>query len=101
MGGLALFLQLLTLGGMVAVSVWGWQHLDPSTRIRARAGATGLDWTMSKKTALVLSPAIGLLVVLGTLAVPDSNGDGIGWLGLAVLVIFFLAHQSSVRRAAR
>lgn len=53
---------------------------------------------MNKKTALVLSPAIGLLVVLGTLAVPDSNGR---WLGFAVLVIFFLAHQSSVRRAAR
>ena len=101
MGALAMLLQLLALGAMVATSVWGWQHLDPETRIRARAGTTGLDWTMSKKTSLVLTPAIGVLVVLGSLSVPESNGDGIRWLGLAVLIIFLLAHRSSVRRAAR
>ena len=89
--------QVVTLIVMIAVSYWGWKNIDPETRIRARD--INEDATMrSKTTALVWTPAIGLLVVLGTLAVGDST---IGSLGLALLVIFLLAHWATVKRAAR
>ena len=102
MDALPLVLQVVTLAAMVAASLWGRTHIDPQTRIRARAGATGIDWTMSKNTALVTSPVIGLIVVLGTLAARgDAEESTIAWLGLSVLVIFLLAHWSSVKRAAR
>ena len=102
MDALPLVLQVITLAAIVATSAWGSRHIDDEARIRARAGATGLDWTMSKKATLVLSPVVGVIVLLGTSAARDSaNEDTIGWLGLAVQVIFLLAHWSSVRRAAR
>ena len=87
------------MAAMVAASLWGRTHIDPVTRIRARAGPTGIDWTMSKTTALVLSPVMGLIVLLGTLSMRD--GDPASWLGLAVMIIFLFAHWSSVKRAAR
>jgi hypothetical protein len=94
--------QVLALFGMVAVSLWGWKHISPETRIRARTGTTGLDYTMSKKTALVFPPLIGSLVVIGTFALRDSpNSDTVASLGLAIIVIYLLAHWSSTKRAAR
>ena len=94
--------QVLALLGMVAVSIWGWKHIDPETRIRARAGTSGIDWTMSKKTALVSTPLIGLVVVIGSFATRDSpRGEMGAALGLAVIVIYLLVHWSSIRRAAR
>jgi hypothetical protein len=102
MTDLLLGAQVLVFFGMVAVSLWGWKHLPPEARVRARAGTTGLDWTMSKKTALVSTPLIGLLVVVGTFALRDSpDSDAIASLGLAVIVIYLLVHWSSTKRAAR
>jgi hypothetical protein len=61
-----------------------------------------MDFTMSRNTALLLSPLIGLLVVLSTLALSDSPNRGtIAGLGLPVMLIFLLAHRSSTKRAAR
>ena len=89
--------QVVTVIAMAAVSYWGWKNIDPETRIRARDISE--DSTMrSKTTALVWTPAIGLVVLLGTLAVGD---DTIAALGLPILVIFLLAHWSVVKRAAR
>ena len=94
--------QLLALIAMVAVSVWGRKHIDDETRIRARLSATGFDYTMSKNTTLIYTPLIGLLIVSGTLAVLDSDApETIASVGLAIMVIFLLAHWSSVKRAAR
>ena len=57
---------------------------------------------MSKTTTLVLTPLIGLLVIIGTLGVRDSPSRVTGaWLGVAVMVIFLWVHWYSVRRAAR
>jgi hypothetical protein len=93
--------QILVLLIMIGVSYWGWRNIDPETRIRARDISE--DSTMrSKTTALIWSPVIGLVVLLGTLAVGDSSGrDTIAALGLAVVVIFLLAHWATVKRAAR
>lgn len=96
---LFVLLQGLALAGMVAVSAWGWTHIDPHTRIRVRT--ISFDWTISKKTALVLTPLIGSAVVLATLGSDPPNRDTIEPLGLAVSIVFLLAHWSSVRRAAR
>lgn len=87
---------------MIAVSVWGSKNVDPETRMRARAGPTGIDWTMSKKTALFWSPVIGAVVLLSTIATSDSEARDTGaMLGLGVLVVLLLAHRSAIRRAAR
>ena len=95
-------LQILIVAAMVAVSAWGRTHLDPETRIRARAGTSGIDWTMSKSTALWWTPAIGALVLITTLALDDSQDRApIAWLGAAVSFFFLAAHWYSVRRAAR
>ena len=94
--------QILVLLGMAVVSAWGWKHLSPETRVRARTGLTGLDYTMSKNTTLILTPLMGLLVVLATLALWDSpNRETVALLGVTILIIFLAAHWSSVRRAAR
>ncbi len=86
---------------MVAVSYWGWRNIDPETRIRARDFTR--DSTMrSKTTALVWTPVVGLVVLLGTLGVSDSSSRDTGAaLWLALLVIFLLAHWATVKRAAR
>ena len=82
---------------IVSLSYWGWRNIDPETRIRARD--ISRDSTMrSKTTALLWTPMIGLLVLVGTIAVGDST---IAALGLPVLVIFLLAHWATVKRAAR
>lgn len=94
--------QLLALLGMVAVSVWGRKQIDDQTRIRARLGITGFDYTMSKNTTLIYTPVIGLLIVSATIAIMDSDApETIAAIGLAIMIIFLLAHWSSVRRAAR
>ncbi len=94
--------QLLTLLGMAVVSVWGRKHLSPETRVRARTGLTGLDYTMSKSTTLILAPLIGSLVVIATLALSDSpSREMVALLGAALLTIYLAAHWYSVRRAAR
>lgn len=93
--------QLVLLLGMIAVSVWGRTHLEPTTRIRVRSGATGIDWTISKNTALLLIPINGLLVVLSTMALGDGpEREAVAGVGLAVNAIFLAAHRSSVKRAA-
>ena len=93
--------EILAWVAMVAVSLWGWRRLPPEARVRARAGATGLDWTMSKNTTLVSTPITGLLVLLGTASLNDSaNRDAVAALGFAVMLIFLMAHWSSVKRAA-
>lgn len=94
--------QVLALLSMVTVSVWGRKHIDDETRIRARVGTTGFDYTMSKNTTLIYTPVIGLLIVIATLAVMDSDApETIASIGLAIMVIFSAAHWSSVKRAAR
>lgn len=95
--------QILALGGMVAVSVWGWKHLAADTRIRRRGDdATGIDWTMNKATMLLLTPVIGLLAVIVTFTINDPSSRGtVAALGLAGMVIFLWTHWSTVRRAAR
>jgi hypothetical protein len=94
--------QLLTLLATVGVSVWGRRNVDDAARVRARTGTSGLDYTMSKNTTLIYAPAIGLLIVVATLAVRDSaNLATIASIGLAFMVMLLLAHWSSVRRAAR
>ena len=82
---------------MVGVSYWGWKNIDPETRIRARDISE--DSTMrTTTTALVWTPAIGLVILLGTLVVGDVT---IAALGLPLLVIFLLAHWATVKRAVR
>jgi hypothetical protein len=86
---------------MVAVSVWGWKHVPPERRVQARSGPTGIDFTMSRNTALLSSPLIGLLVVLSTVVLSDSpERETVAGLGLALMLIFLLAHRSSTKRAA-
>ncbi len=94
--------QILVLLAMVAVSLWGRNNLHDEARIRARVGLTGFDYTMNKNTSLVYTPAIGSVVVIGTLAVMNSvNAETIAALGLVILVMLLLAHWSAIRRAAR
>lgn len=95
--------QILALGGMVAVSAWGWKHLAADTRVRRRGDdATGFDWTMNKPTMLLLTPLIGLVAVIVTLTFDDPSSRGmVAGLGLAGMVIFLWTHWSTVRRAAR
>jgi hypothetical protein len=94
--------QLVLLLGMIAVSGWGWKHLSPETRIRARAGTSGIDWTMSKKTTLLMTPLIGLFVLVSTVSLRDSENAELGaWLGTGVMAIFLAAHWYSIKRAAR
>ena len=101
MYGLVVAGQVLLVLVMVAVSLWGSKRIDPETRIRART--ISLDSTMrGRTTALVWAPAIGVVVLLGTLAINDSaNRDTVAIMGLAVIAMFLLAHWSSVKRAAR
>jgi hypothetical protein len=95
--------QCVVLAAIVGVSLWGAGHVPADARFRARAGTSGIDWTMGKRAALVTMPVVGGIVVLGSFAVRDSS-DGtaaIPALGLGAMVVLFLAHRSSVRRAAR
>lgn len=94
--------QAVTLVGILAVSAWGRKHIDPRTRIRARLGTTGFDYTMSRDTSLLWSPIVGVVVLLGTVVIPVApERVAISAVGLAIMVIFLIAHWSSVRRAAR
>ena len=90
--------QVVILIALVAVSVWGWKEVSPDARIRARAGTTGMDFTVGKTTALVSTPLIGLMVVAATASSEDVT---LGWLGLGLLIFLLLTHRSSLRRAAR
>jgi hypothetical protein len=102
MSGLLVGGQILVLAAMVAVSLWGRKNLDEEARIRARVGLTGIDYTMKKRTSLIYTPAIGSVVVIGTLAVMGStNADTIAALGLGILVMLLWAHWWAIRRAAR
>ncbi len=95
-------MQLLVLVGMIGVSVWGRSAVPDDARVRARAGATGLDWTMSKITALVSTPIIGALVFLATVVPRDpANEETIAILGVVVMLIFLAAHWSAIKRAGR
>jgi hypothetical protein len=93
--------QVLALILIGTVSFWGSQKIDPETRIRARDISE--DATMrSKKTALVGPPVVGVVIVLGTLLLNESNSRDTGAaLGLVLLVVILLAHWSTVKRAAR
>lgn len=94
--------QVLILLGEAVVSIWGWKHVAAETQVRARTGLTGLDYTMSKNTTLIVTPLMGLLVVMATLALWESpNRETIALLGAVILIIFLSAHWSAVRRAAR
>lgn len=94
--------QLLALLGMALTSAWGRKHVPPEARVRARTALTGLDYTMSKKTTLILTPFMGSLVVISSLALWDSpNRETVALLGAVLLTIFLAAHWSSVKRAAR
>ena len=90
--------QVVMLVALVAVSAWGWKEVPSEARIRARAGATGMDFTVGKTTALVATPLIGLMVVAATASSDDVTLE---WLGLGLLVFLVLTHRSSLRRAAR
>lgn len=94
--------QIVVLVALVAVSVWGQKHIAHGTRTRARVGATGFDYTKSKSTTLIYAPIVGLLVVGSTIAVRDSDTpETVAGIGLAIMVIYLLAHWSTVKRAAR
>ncbi len=94
--------QLILVVAMIGVSWWGATRVDPDARIRARAGTTGIDWTMSKTSALFVTPAAGFLVLLGTFLLRDSiNRDTVSLIGGLILVFLLLAHISTLRRAAR
>lgn len=93
--------QLAALVGLVAASAWGWKEIPDDARIRARAGTSGLDWTMSKTTALVTTPLVGLMVVAATAASGPAERDSLALVGLVLLVFLLLVHWSSVKRAAR
>ena len=87
---------------MVGVSAWGRKHMDDAARVRARVGASGFDWTMSKNTALLYTPVIGLFIVVATLAATDpTDPETLPSIGLAIMVMLLLAHWSSIKRAAR
>ena len=100
--GLLIAAEVAALVAMVCVSIWGMRRVPPEARIRARAGATGLDWTMGKNAALWTTPLVGLGVLLGTLAMRDApDPETMALLGVAVMLILLAAHTSSIRRAAR
>ena len=92
--------QVLVLIGMLAASIWGWKNIEPDGRVRVRSGPTGIDWTISKNTTLIMTPAVGLFIVIATLTFRDAPDPGFAALGLAVMLIFLAAHWSAVRRAA-
>lgn len=94
--------QVTLLLGMFVVSAWGWKHVEPDARVRMRGDTTtGIDWTMGKKTILLLRPLIGCLFLVAALVVQDQSSRGlIGWLGLVTMAIFLAIHWSSVRRSA-
>ena len=94
--------QLVTLLGMIAVSVWGRKQIDADARTRARVGPFGFDYTKSKNTTLIYAPAVGLIIVASTVAVMDTDTpEAIAAIGLVIMVFFLTAHWSAVRRAAR
>ena len=94
--------QLLAFLGIGMVSAWGRKHLPPETRVRARTGLTGLDYTMSKSTTLVIAPLLGSLIVIGTLALSNSpDRETVALVGVAILIVYLASHWYSVRRAAR
>ena len=94
--------QIVALLAMVAVSVWGQKNLRDEARVPARLGTSGVDWTMNKKTSLRYAPALGCVVVIGTLAILDSDeAETVAAIGLGIVVMLLLAHWSSVKRAAR
>jgi hypothetical protein len=84
---------------MVAVSVWGWGSVPPGARFPIRFGGyTGFETTLSKKTALVLWPVLGGIVVVGA---PQVSPTGTALLlGVPVMAILLLAQINSVRRAS-
>ena len=91
-------LQVLTLLGMIGISVWGMSRIPDGARLQVRAGPTGIDWSNSKKWSLLKTPVIGSLIVVATLMLQEVPFAA---LGLAVMLIFLLAHLSQVKRAAR
>ena len=94
--------QILVLFAMISVSLWGRKNIHDEARTHARLGTSGVDWSMNKNTSLAYAPAIGSVVVIGTLAISGSdNAEPIAAIGLAILVMLLLAHLSSIRRAAR
>ena len=92
--------QAVAVFAMLAVSLWGWKRIPDNARVRARVGLS-FDYTMSKTTALVSTPLVGLIYLAGSLAIRDSTEEPFAWLGLAVMLIFLASHIAAVRRAAR
>ena len=97
MRALTVALAVVEFAGMVGQSVWGWRVIDPAYRFAARAGSTGIDFSMSKATGLVVWPLIGLVVVAGSAA----GDETIALVGATLLFFLLLMQRSSIRRTAR
>ena len=96
------FLQLVLVGLMVAVSIVGFSMVPSDHRFRMRFGGfSGPEGTVGKTTALITYPALGAVIAAGTALAGDDVGPELGLLGVVGIGLLLFVQISAVRSAAR
>lgn len=83
---------------MVALSIYGMRRIPPEKRLPARAGPTGLDFTVGRGLGLMLFPFMGVIVLVGAALAED---DTLGLLGIAVLLFLLFAQGTAISKGSR
>lgn len=95
-------IQIVLVAMMVTVSIVGFKNVPADHRFRMRFGGfSGPEGTVSKTTALIIYPVLGVVIAWGTWATGDDAAPEIGLLGIAALAVLLLVQISSVRSASR
>jgi hypothetical protein len=94
----SLIVQAVELAGLVAVSIYGASRIRTDRRLPARAGPTGLEFTLGSRTALVTFPLMGAVVVAGSAL---ANDDTLALLGIGALAFLLFAQITTISRARR
>lgn len=104
-----LFLSLVLIAGMLAVSAWAWPQLAADARIAVHFGLDGrANGWMRRDGALAFGPAMGAIVTLLFAVLPhftkqkeeltaSAASYKAGWIG--TLMVLFVAHCAIVLAA--
>ena len=102
MADLLLWLHVALVAALVCVALWGWRAVPAEARVPARLGAVwGAQTTVGKGAALLLTTAMGALMLVGSLVAARQGGQTPLAVASVLSTALILAAQvAMVRRAA-
>jgi hypothetical protein len=102
-GGTAMVVEVAAgaaiLAAMLCVSWYGWVTLPSDARVPVHFGPTAYNNFVSKRTALIMHPAVAVVLFLVLVAVSQTHGGSA--LFLPVVMGVLLVTQAGAIRVAR